>query len=157
MTDDHQTHAGHAGDEMISRARAARVKSPEQHEAARVFAVECAQSLRDDRCEHVVVLDVSRVSQVTEFVVIGTGTSERQMRAALSNVSDWGKERSFALLGSQGDERGTWLLADFVDVVVHVFEPNTRAHYDIEMLWGDSPRVEVPEGPGPWARRKGGS
>ena len=40
------------------------------------------------------------------------------------------------------DDRASWLLADFVDVIVHVFEPNTRAHYDLEMLWGDAPRLE---------------
>ncbi len=147
-----------SGDQMIAQARASRVRSPEQHQAARAFAVECAQSLRDDKCEHVVILDVSKVSQVTEFVVVGSGTSERQMRAALSNISEWGDERGFRTFGSQGDERGTWLLADFVDVVVHVFEPNTRAHYDLEMLWGDTPRVDVPDGPGPWAKRaKGGT
>lgn len=157
MPDEHtQQDAGSPGDEMIAKARASRVKTHEQREEARAFAIDCAKSLRDDKCEHVVILDVSEVSQVTEYVVVGSGTSERQMRAALSTITHWGEKQGFRSLGSQGDERGTWLLADFVDVVVHVFEPNTRALYDLEMLWGDTPRVEVPDGPGPLAAARAG-
>jgi ribosome-associated protein len=89
----------------------------------------------------VVLLDVRALSQVTDFIVIGSGTSERQMRSVLSHVQDLGQERSFGVFRASSDDRSTWLLADFVDVVVHVFEPNTRAHYDLEMLWGDADRV----------------
>jgi ribosome-associated protein len=110
-------------------------------EAARVFAVEAARTLSDDKCEDVVVLDVSGISPVSDFIVIGSGTSERQMRSVLSHVEDMGQETGFPPFRVSDDERATWLLADFVDVVVHVFEPNTRAHYDLEMLWGDSTRV----------------
>ncbi|GJM18719.1 MAG: hypothetical protein DHS20C14_09320 [Phycisphaeraceae bacterium] len=148
--------AGAPGDEMIAKARAGRSKSPEALAAARAFAVDCAMSMRDDKCEDIVVLDVSDVSQVTDFIVVGTGTSDRQMRGAIDSVSQHGKTQGFRALGSQADERGTWLLADFVDVMVHVFEPNTRAHYDIEMLWGDTKRVEVPDGPGPLASKRAG-
>jgi ribosome-associated protein len=110
-------------------------------EAARVFAVEAARTLSDDKCEDVVVLDVSGISPVSDFIVIGSGTSERQMRSVLAHVEDQGRGSGFAPFHSSDDDRGTWLLADFVDVVVHVFEPNTRAHYDLEMLWGDAPRI----------------
>ena len=115
---------------------------------ARAFAIEAARLLTDDKCDDIVVLDVQELSQVTDFIVIGTGTSERQMRAVLHHVEDLGAEQGFSAYRSSADERATWLLADFVDVVVHVFEPNTRAHYDLEMLWGDAPKIE-------WARPEG--
>jgi ribosome-associated protein len=115
---------------------------------AQAFAVEAARLLGDDKCDDIVLLDVRELSQVTDFIVIGTGTSERQMRAVLHHVEDLGAGMGFSAYRSSADERATWLLADFVDVVVHVFEPNTRAHYDLEMLWGDAPRVE-------WARAEG--
>ena len=111
-------------------------------EAAQGFARQAAQLLDDDKCEDVVLLDVRTLSQVTDFIVIGSGTSERQMRSVLSHVEDLGAELKFRVFRASGDERSTWLLADFVDVVVHIFEPNTRAHYDLEMLWGDAPRME---------------
>jgi ribosome-associated protein len=119
--------------------------APEQ---SRAFAVEAARLLADDRCEDVVVLDVRELSQVTDFIVIGSGTSERQMGAVLQHVQDLGGEMGFGPFRSSADDRSSWLLADFVDVVVHVFEPNTRAHYDLEMLWGDAARV-------PWERPPG--
>ncbi|MEX2218778.1 MAG: ribosome silencing factor [Phycisphaerales bacterium] len=115
---------------------------PEAAEAARAFAVEAARLLSDDKCEDIVLLDVRSLSQVTDFIVIGTGTSDRQMRSVLHHVEDLGAERDFTAFRASSDDRSTWLLADFVDVVVHIFEPNTRAHYDLEMLWGDAPRIE---------------
>lgn len=116
--------------------------APARPETARDFAAEAARLLADDKCEDVVLLDVRDLSQVTDYIVIGSGTSERQMRSALTHVKDLGRDRGHAVFRSSDDERGTWLLADLVDVVVHVFEPNTRAHYDLEMLWGDAPRLE---------------
>ncbi|MBZ0172816.1 MAG: RsfS/YbeB/iojap family protein, partial [Phycisphaerales bacterium] len=53
-----------------------------------------------------------------------------------------GARHGFTAMRTNRDDRSTWLLADFVDVVTHLFEPNTRAYYDIEMLWGDAPRIE---------------
>jgi ribosome-associated protein len=117
-------------------------------ERARAFATEAARLLADDKCDDIILLDVRELSQVTDFIVIGTGSSERQMRAVLHHVEDLGAEQGFSAYRSSADERATWLLADFVDVVVHVFEPNTRAHYDLEMLWGDAPRLD-------WARTAG--
>jgi ribosome-associated protein len=112
---------------------------------AREFAIEAARLLADDKCEDVIVLDVRKVSQVSDYIVIGSGTSERQMRSVLSHVEDMGQETGFTAFRTTDDDRATWLLADFVHVVVHVFEPNTRAHYDLEMLWGDADRI-------PWER-----
>lgn len=102
--------------------------------------------LADDKCNEVVLLDVRGLSQVTDYIVIGSGTSDRQMRSALADVEHLGAEHGFPVFRSSADDRATWLLADFVDVVVHVFEPNARAHYDLEMLWGDATRVR-------WQRR----
>jgi ribosome-associated protein len=110
-------------------------------DAAREFAIEAARLLSDDKCEDVTVLDVRKVSPVSQYIVIGSGTSERQMRSALIHVEELGQANGYPPFHSSKDDRATWLLADFVHVVVHVFEPNTRAHYDLEMLWGDAERI----------------
>ncbi len=110
-------------------------------EPARVFAIEAARVLSDEKCDDIQVLDVRQLSQVTDYLVIGTGTSDRQMRSALHHVEEKGSQSGYRPFRSNADDRGTWLLSDFVHVVVHVFEPNTRAHYDLEMLWGDAERV----------------
>jgi ribosome-associated protein len=106
------------------------------------FAIDAARLVRDDKCEDVVLLDVRDLSQVSDFIIIGSGTSDRQMHSVLRHVEELGKDRKMPAFRSNADDRSTWLLIDFVDVVVHLFEPNTRAHYDLEMLWGDAPRLQ---------------
>lgn len=108
---------------------------------ARAFAIEAARLIRDDKCEDVVVLDVRKRSSMTDFLVIGSGTSDRQMRSVLHHVEDLGGKTGNPAVRTSVDERSTWILADFVDVMVHLFEPNTRSHYDLEMMWGDCDRV----------------
>jgi ribosome-associated protein len=102
-----------------------------------------------------VVLDLRGLSQVTDFVVIGTGTSDRQMRSVLDHVEELGGKAGFTAFKRSVDARSTWILVDFVDVIVHLFEPNTRAHYDLEMLWGDAKRPAW-ERPGQAPRNRAG-
>jgi ribosome-associated protein len=105
------------------------------------FAIELAQALRDDKCEDVQLLDVRTIRDDVDFIVIASGTSDRQMRSVLRHAKDLGASCGWHSVRSNADERATWLLADFVGVIVHLFEPSTRAHYDLEMLWGDAPRI----------------
>ncbi len=98
--------------------------------------------MHDDKCTDVVALDVRGRSQVTDFIVVGSGASERQMRSAGQRVADLGETSGFALFRSNKDQPGqTWFVLDFVDAVVHVFESGARAYYDLEMMWGDAPRL----------------
>ncbi|MFZ4429218.1 MAG: ribosome silencing factor [Phycisphaerales bacterium] len=106
------------------------------------FAVDAARLLFDDKCEEVTLLDVRSKSMVCDYIIIGSGTSDRQMASALEHVKQLGHGRGFTAFHVSADDGSTWLLADFVDVVIHLFEPNIRAHYDLETLWGDAPRVE---------------
>lgn len=132
MTEQHETHDS---DPLATRTTGDPAKT-------RAFAVACARILRDDKCEHLVVLDVRGRSQVADYVIVGSGTSDRQMNAALDDAVELGESLGYTAARTNKDDRSTWLLADFVDVVAHLFEPNTRAYYDIEMLWGDAPRVD---------------
>ncbi len=109
---------------------------------ARSFAIDAARMLDDDQCEDVIVLDVRGLSHLSDFIVIGSGTSDRQMRSAAADVADLGRQQGHSAVRQSVDDRTTWHVVDFVDVVVHVFEPNTRAYYDIEMLWGDAARLD---------------
>ena len=110
--------------------------------AAREFAAQAARLLADLKCEEVIALDLLGRSPVAEVIIIATGTSDRQMRSVISDVAELGAELDFPLIRKSEDERATWIVADFGSVVVHVFEPNTRAFYDLELLWGDSERID---------------
>ncbi len=111
-------------------------------DASRAFAAALARSIIDDKCEHVIVLDVVEMTTVTSCIVIGTGTSDRQMKSALDNLKEVADAFGTHVARVSEDEGTTWLLADYVDVVVHLFEPNARAYYDLESMWIDAPRIE---------------
>lgn len=109
------------------------------------LAIECARLVHDLKCEDVVVLDVRELSQVTKYIVIGTGTSDRQIRSVAKDVVDLGVEHGHNAFRSNLERSTTWAIVDFVDLTVHLFEANTRAFYDLESLWGEAPHI-------PWAR-----
>lgn len=137
---------------------APKVAKPRVHapasEAER-FAIEAARLLHDDKCTDIVLLDVRGRNPMTDYLVVGSGTSDRQMRSTLHDVEELGAKIGYTAVRSTSDDRATWLLADFMNVIVHLFEPNTRAHYDIEMMWGDAPRIPW-ERPGSPARDRAG-
>lgn len=117
-------------------------KAPERVEAAKAFAVEAARLAANTRCHQVVVLDVRDLSPVTDFFVLATGTSARQMRTVVDEIDELGASRDFKPLSRSGYEGETWILTDFVDVIVHVFNDEARHYYDLDSLWGDAKLVE---------------
>jgi ribosome-associated protein len=91
----------------------------------------------------VVVLDLRKASAFTDFFVICTGTSTRQVSAIAEAV-----EAALAARGArpalvEGRERSAWVLIDYFDFIVHIFTPATREFYGLERLWADAERVEV--------------
>lgn len=123
---------------------AASVNKPNssQQAAAKAFAIQAARLLRDMHCEDVLVLDVRNLSQLSDYIVLASGTSDRQMRACADHLADLAEGSGHTAMRRNIDDRTTWVVLDCVDVVCHIFEPNTRAHYDLEMLWGDAKRLD---------------
>jgi ribosome-associated protein len=112
-------------------------------DSSRAFAVEAAQLLHDDKCEDVLVLDLRGQSQITDYFVIGTGTSQRQMRSAGMHVEKLAQEQGIGVFSTNLGERDTsWFILDIAGSIVHLFESHTRGFYDLEMLWGDAERVD---------------
>ncbi len=107
------------------------------------FAKAAAELAAATRCTDVVLLDVSERSQVTHYFLIATGTSPRQMATVAEQIADLGGQMGFKPWRTSGAEAGKWILIDCVDVVVHLFDPPSRAFYDLEMLWGDCPKVAL--------------
>ena len=107
------------------------------------FAAEAGRLLAERHCEDVVLLDVVGLSQVCDFVLIATGTSDRQMKSVAAEIATMGSEINFPAFRKNIDTGATWIVVDFITVVVHLFEPERRAYYDLEDLWSDSKRVEI--------------
>ena len=89
-----------------------------------------------------VVLDVSGVSPVTDFLVLATGTSPRQMKTVIDDLEEMAEGQGEHALSRVGDDSASWTCVDFVDVVVHVFSQDARGYYDLDGMWGDAQRVE---------------
>jgi ribosome-associated protein len=103
----------------------------------------CAKAAIDKKAENVKILDVSH-SGFTDYFVICSGLSDRQLQAITHHVSESMKANGFQSISSEGYTEGRWILLDFADVVVHVFLDALREYYDIESLWADAPRIKVP-------------
>lgn len=88
------------------------------------------------------MLDVHGLSPVTDYFVIATGTSARQMRSVADDIAELGQAQDYHPLSISGTEGDSWMLIDFVDVVVHLFSADSRQFYDLDNLWGDARRVE---------------
>ena len=109
-----------------------------QSPASIAFAISVASLLRDRHFEQIVVLDLAGISDVTDAIVIATATSERQIRGVGREIIHFAADKGIAVFGHQNDSPATWSVLDFVDVVVHLFDTETRAFYDLEMMWGDA-------------------
>ena len=106
-----------------------------------LLAIEAAS---DKKAEDIVALDVSQLLVVTEYFVIATGRTNIQVRAIADSVEevlrDKGGEKP---IGREGTGENKWVLLDYGDVVVHVFQPAERDFYRLEKLWSDAPRLEA--------------
>ncbi len=106
------------------------------------FAIEVARIAHDNKSENVVALDLRGKCAITDFTVIATGTSERQRRAVAEHAVEYAKKLGDRPFGWCGHDSGDWIIVDFVDVVLHIFAQSHREYYDLELLWGDAPKIE---------------
>ena len=96
-------------------------------------------ALEDVKGQEISVLEVTELTDVTDYLVVASGTSGRQVKALAQNVIDECKEKGYRALGVEGLDGGEWVLVDFGDAVVHVMLPETRVFYDLEKLWSVRP------------------
>jgi ribosome-associated protein len=110
------------------------------------FAKRCARLLDEKKIEDLKIFDVSGSLQITDFFVIGTGMNSRHLRSACDYLIELCRAEGLSRSRLEGYRNGSWVLVDFGDVVIHLFLPDRRKHYDLELLWGDCPRVEWADG-----------
>jgi len=108
---------------------------------AKAFALAAANIAADRHCNDIVVLDLKGKSPATDYFVIATGTSDRQMRTVANEICEEARKRGMKRFGRAGYEQGRWILLDYVDVVIHIFDTEYRDYYDLELLWGDAKRL----------------
>ena len=118
--------------------------APNSHASIAELAQRAAAILIDRKANDVVLLSLKGVSDMTDFFLIASGTSDTHVRALGNAVmEDLKKETGQMANHSEGLAQGRWVLLDYVDFVVHVFHPTLRNFYQIERLWADAQVVPV--------------
>ena len=110
--------------------------------ASRAFAIEAARLADDRHCSDITILELAERTPVANHFVICTGTSSQQIRSVASEIATLAKEHKWNVFGKAGLQQGRWAVVDLVDVVVHIFDSEYRQFYDLEMLWGDAPKID---------------
>ena len=110
---------------------------------SRKLALLCRDFADNKKAENIVILDVRKLSSVTDYFVIASGTSEPHLRAIVDEITEkLREEHGLRTIRTDGTVRGAWVVLDFFDVIVHVMRQDAREHYDLESLWGDAKRVQ---------------
>ena len=99
-------------------------------------------ALEDAKTQNIAVLDVRKISDFTDYMVIATGTSNRHVQSSADKVAETLRGHGVRPVGIEGKQLGDWVLIDFGDVVVHIMREQTRDFYNLEKLWSDAKRVE---------------
>jgi len=105
----------------------------------------CARAALDHKAVDLVILEVKNLSSFTDYFVICSGNSDRQVQAIAAHIEEKLGKGEIHPLSIEGKREGRWILLDYGDVVIHVFYQPVREFYDLERLWSDAPRIELPQ------------
>lgn len=111
---------------------------------SRKLALLCRELAENRKAEDVVVLDLRKLSNITDYFVICTGTSEPHLRAIVDEITEkLHEDFSLKPRGTDGSIHTSWIVLDYFDVIVHIMRADVRDNYNLEDLWGDAPRVKT--------------
>ncbi|TKJ39820.1 ribosome silencing factor [candidate division LCP-89 bacterium B3_LCP] len=112
--------------------------------ASRQLALQIAQIALDKKGEAITVLDVRQISQFAHYLVLINGQVEQHLKAIANHISDTLKEDGIRPHHTEGLDNLQWILIDYLNVLVNIFMPEVRHFYDLEALWGEGEKVELP-------------
>ena len=99
----------------------------------------------EKKAKDLVILSVKEISAFADYFIICSGSSDRQVRAIAAAIQENLKTADILPLGIEGEAAGQWVLMDYDDVIIHIFLDPVRAFYDLERLWSEAPRMDVPD------------
>ena len=106
----------------------------------------CLKAAIEKKAQDPVLLELKGVASFTDYFLLCTGKSDRQVQAIAQAIEEALKKKGIRPLGQEGMREGKWILMDFEDVVVHIFLEPMRRFYDLEGLWIDAPRIVLKKG-----------
>lgn len=103
------------------------------------------EALEDKKAEDIKVIDISEVSVLADYFVIASGTNRSQIQAMVDNVEEKLYKAGYEKKQIEGYDAANWILVDFKDIILHVFDKENRLFYDLERIWRDGKNVELDE------------
>ena len=100
-------------------------------------------ALEELKAENVTVLDVRKMTDITDYMIVASGRSSRHVSSVAENVAMRAKEAGFPPLGVQGLTEAEWVLVDLCDAIVHVMQPDARDFYQLEKLWSETSETDA--------------
>ncbi|MEJ2568785.1 MAG: ribosome silencing factor [candidate division WOR-3 bacterium] len=100
------------------------------------------EKIKEKKCRDLIKLDVGEVTDLTESFIICTSYSDIQSRAVVDAIAEELKKKNKYAHNIEGYEKANWILMDYIDFVIHVFQPEQRSYYNLERLWGDVKRED---------------
>ena len=107
--------------------------------------LKCTNAALDKKAKNLIILKVKELSSFTDYFIICSGTSDRQVKGIAASIEETLKKSGIQPLGIEGENTGNWVLMDYGDVIIHIFYEPTREFYDLERLWSDVPSMSVNE------------
>lgn len=105
----------------------------------------CLSIIKERKAVDPVLFEVGKLTSITDYFLIASGNSIRQVQAITRHLTKRMREESFRTYGLEGEQEGNWVLLDYGDVVIHIFYQPVREFYDLEGLWIEAPRIELDE------------
>jgi ribosome-associated protein len=115
----------------------------------------CLEAAIEKKAQDPVLLELKGISSFTDYFLLCSGRSDRQVQAIAQAIEQALKKKGIRPLGQEGTAGGRWILMDYGDVVIHIFLEPIRKFYDLEGLWIDAPRIDLPEGVAIGGRKTG--
>ena len=128
------------GEVHVTQARESRHQAEEESPPEVAVALEAAL---ERNAREPVLLDLRGLSDATDWFLIASGDSDTHSRAIADNILERMRESGFRPAGVEGKAGATWILLDYITLVIHVFLPRVRDYYELERLWGDAPAMAV--------------
>lgn len=111
---------------------------------SRERAIQCAALALDKKALDVKIYEISKHSSIADYLVLANGRSDKQTQAIADSVKQ-GLKKYGKALDIEGMQEGRWVIIDYGDVIVHVFQEEVRRHYNLDEMWQMCPLVEIPE------------
>ena len=114
-------------------------------EESRKMAKLAYEALDEKKGEDIKIIDISNISVLADYFIIANGSNDSQVRALVENVEEELSKAGFEVRQREGYGLGNWVLLDFGEIIVHVFDKENRLFYDLERIWRDGKSVNVEE------------